>query len=179
MALGILKTTKLDVCLLGILIVSLAYQVRKNQLYKDFQPLWKAWVATHQEFLQLNQEFQKAGIVNPRQVQIDLILQGKNNTAEFGAAKAAVTENFKMTEQTYTKKAPAFQAATNAMVNLLDYNDKLADSARKGAAQDVSQTNFWVFVGMIFGPITALTFGFLLSNTATQILENQVNKSGL
>ena len=30
MALGILKTTKIDVCLLGILIVSLAYQVRKN-----------------------------------------------------------------------------------------------------------------------------------------------------
>ena len=31
MDLGILKTTKIDVCLLGILIVSLAYQVRKNQ----------------------------------------------------------------------------------------------------------------------------------------------------
>ena len=32
MALGILKITKIDVCLLGILIVSLAYQVRKNQI---------------------------------------------------------------------------------------------------------------------------------------------------
>ena len=31
MALGTLKTTKIDVCLLGILIVSLAQQVRKNQ----------------------------------------------------------------------------------------------------------------------------------------------------
>ena len=30
MALEILKITKIDVCLLGILIVSLAYQVRKN-----------------------------------------------------------------------------------------------------------------------------------------------------
>ena len=33
MALGILKTTKIDVCLLGILIVSLAYQVRKNRKF--------------------------------------------------------------------------------------------------------------------------------------------------
>ena len=31
MALEILKITKIDVCLVGILIVSLAYQVRKNQ----------------------------------------------------------------------------------------------------------------------------------------------------
>jgi len=30
MALEILKITKIDVCLVGILIVSLAYQVRKN-----------------------------------------------------------------------------------------------------------------------------------------------------
>ncbi len=32
MALEILKTTKIDVCLLGILIISLAYQVRKNPI---------------------------------------------------------------------------------------------------------------------------------------------------
>jgi hypothetical protein len=38
MALGILKTPKIDVCLLGLLIVSLAYQVRKNQ---NFFNKWK------------------------------------------------------------------------------------------------------------------------------------------
>jgi predicted NACHT family NTPase len=37
MALGILKITKIDVCLLGILTVSLAYQVRKNHLTSPFQ----------------------------------------------------------------------------------------------------------------------------------------------
>ena len=41
MALGILKTTKIDVCLLGILIVSLAYQVRKNQINKAFELYYK------------------------------------------------------------------------------------------------------------------------------------------
>ena len=37
MDLGILKTTKIDVCLLGILIVSLAYQVRKNQIMHELK----------------------------------------------------------------------------------------------------------------------------------------------
>ena len=36
MALGILKITKIDACLLGILIVSLAYQVRKSLKYLIF-----------------------------------------------------------------------------------------------------------------------------------------------
>jgi methyl-accepting chemotaxis protein WspA len=151
----------------------------EEKLYKEFQPLWQAWIATHQEFLKLNQEFQKYELVNPRQVQINLLIQGKNKTPEFANAEAAATASVKMTEQTYTKKAPAFQAATNAMLNLLDYNAKLADFTLKEAAQDVSRTNFWVFAGMIIGPITALTFGFLLSNNAAQILENQVNKSGV
>lgn len=47
MALGILKTTKIDVGLLGILIVSLAYQVRKN-LNRDLNGargiFLRAWV---------------------------------------------------------------------------------------------------------------------------------------
>jgi methyl-accepting chemotaxis protein WspA len=151
----------------------------EEKLYKEFQPLWQAWIETHQEYLKLNQDFQAYGVVNPRQVQVDLLLQGKNNTSEFVTAKAATAAIVKLTEQTYTKKAPAFQAATNAMVNLLDYYAQLAESTKKEAAQEVSQTTFWVFLGMIIGPITALTFGFLLSNTASQILENQVNKSGV
>jgi hypothetical protein len=40
MVLGILKTTKIDVCLLGILIVSLAYQVRKN-LFKSRESYYR------------------------------------------------------------------------------------------------------------------------------------------
>ena len=34
MALEILKITKIDVCLLGTLIVNLAYQVRKSQFFE-------------------------------------------------------------------------------------------------------------------------------------------------
>jgi methyl-accepting chemotaxis protein WspA len=151
----------------------------EDKIYKEFQPLWQTWVETHQEFLQLNQEFQAFRVENPRQVQLDLLSQARTNTAEFANAKAAAAASVKMTEQTYTRKAPAFQAATNAMLNLLNFNASLADSAKKDAIRDVNQTNFWVFIGMIIGPITALAFGFLISNTASQILENQVNQSGV
>jgi transposase len=51
MALEILKITKIDVCLLGTLIVSLAYQVRKNQIVfklqlEEFVKLMR-WLCPH------------------------------------------------------------------------------------------------------------------------------------
>ncbi|MGL5063834.1 MAG: HAMP domain-containing methyl-accepting chemotaxis protein [Microcoleus sp.] len=157
----------------------LARSPEEEKIYKEFQPLWQAWVETHQEFLQLNQEFQAFRLENPRQIQIDLLSQGRSNTSEFATAKAAVAASVKMAEQTYTKKAPAFQAATNAMLNLLNFNASAADSTRKEAAKDVGQTTFWVFAGMAIGPISAIAFGLLLSNTIARVLENQVNQSGV
>ncbi|MBW4635292.1 MAG: methyl-accepting chemotaxis protein [Iphinoe sp. HA4291-MV1] len=142
----------------------------ENKLYKTFLPLWEKWEETKQEFQQLNQEFEKLGILNPWQVQLNLQSQGKANSPEFAAAKAAGEAFNRMNEQTVTKKSPAYKAATNALQALLAYNEKLAARARQSAQADASQSIFWILVGLLIGPLTAVIFGRYFSNTIAKPL---------
>ncbi|MBW4635293.1 MAG: methyl-accepting chemotaxis protein [Iphinoe sp. HA4291-MV1] len=142
----------------------------EDKLYKTFLPLWEKWKEGEQEFQQLNREFERLGILNPWQVQLDLQSQGKANSPEFAAAKAAGEAFNRMNEQTVTKKVLAYKAATNALQALLAYNEKLAAQARQSAQADVSQSTFWILVGLLIGPLTAVIFGRYFSNTIAKPL---------
>jgi methyl-accepting chemotaxis protein WspA len=149
-------------------------KIRRSQeeenLYQQFKPLWQRWVNLHQQFLELNQEYEKIGIFNPRKIQIDLLEKGKTKTSELANAKAAVAVLDRMNEQALNEKVSAFQAATEGMLNLLNYNKKLAEDTVKAAEQDISQTRFWVILGTILGPLTALLFGVYFSNSIAKPL---------
>ncbi|MBP5978015.1 MCP four helix bundle domain-containing protein, partial [Brasilonema sp. CT11] len=141
----------------------------EDKLYQTFLPLWNQWKQDEQEFQQLNQAFERLGILNPRQVQINLLNQGKANSPEFAAAKAAVETLDKMNQQTVANN-PAFQEATNALLALIKYNENLAADARQSAAADVSQSTFWILLGLLIGPVTAVIFGKYFSNTIAKPL---------
>ncbi|MBP5971492.1 methyl-accepting chemotaxis protein [Brasilonema sp. CT11] len=142
----------------------------EDKLYQTFLPLWDKWKQGEQEYQQLNQAFERFNLLNPRQVQIDLLNQGKANAPEFATAKAAVEALTKMNEQTVAKKVPAFKEATNALLALIKYNENLAADARQSAAADVSQSTFWILLGLLIGPVTAVIFGKYFSNTIAKPL---------
>ncbi|NJK66305.1 MAG: methyl-accepting chemotaxis protein [Microcoleus sp. SU_5_3] len=142
----------------------------EEKLYQQFKPIWQRWAALHKQFLELNQEYEKIGIFNPRQMQINLLEKGKAKTSELANAKAAVAVIDRMNEQALNEKVSAFQAATDGMLNLLNYNKKLAEDTVKAAAQDISQTRFWVVLGTVLGPLTALLFGLYFSNSIAKPL---------
>ncbi|MUG91070.1 methyl-accepting chemotaxis protein [Scytonema sp. UIC 10036] len=137
----------------------------QDELYKTFLPLWNKWKEGEQEYQQLNQAFERLGILNPRQVQINLLTKGKANSPEFAAAQAAVEVLDKMNEQTIAKKVPTFKEATDALLALLTYNENLAADARQSAAADVRQSTFWILGGLLVGPVVAVIFGKYFSNT--------------
>ncbi len=138
----------------------------EEKLYRAFLVEWKKWEETHNEFLRLNADFEKYGILNPLKVELDLSgRQGKVNSADITAAKAASDSLDKMNVQALTKKEPAFLAAEDALQAILVLNDNLTADAMKLANQEISQTSFWVFLGMAIGPLTAVIFGFYFSNT--------------
>lgn len=146
----------------------------EDRLYQAFRPIWNKWKAAHEEFQQLNKAFEKYGILNPRQVQIDLLNQGKSNSPEITAVKAAVAALDKMNQQTITDKEPTFKAATDSLLQLLSYNASLAEQARNSAARDVTKTTFWVVVGMAIGPLTAVLFGVYFSNMIAKPLGTKI-----
>ncbi|MCC5602223.1 methyl-accepting chemotaxis protein [Nostoc favosum] len=148
----------------------------QDKLYKTFLPLWNKWKEGEQEYQQLNQAFESLGILNPQQVQINLLTEGKANSPEFAAAKAAIEALDKMNEQTIAKKISTFKEATNALLALITYNENLAADARQSAAADVSQSTFWILGGLLISPVAAVIFGKYFSNTIALPLGAKIAK---
>lgn len=142
----------------------------EQKLYEEFKPLWQRWRDAHKQFQEFNKEYERAGLVNPRQIQIDLLKQGKTKSPELARAASAVQVLNRMNEQAQTEKLIKFQAATQAMIELLNYDRKLAADSAKVAAEDITQTRFWVLVGTLLGPLTAVLFGLYFSNTIAKPL---------
>ncbi len=142
----------------------------EEKLYQEFQPLWQRWDDAHKQFQQLNTEYEKFGIFNPRQTQINLLQNGKNKSPELATAKAAVEVLNRMNEQALNVKVTTFQAATEGMQKLLNYDRQLATDSAKAAAEDITQTRLWVLLGTLIGPLTAVLFGLYFSNTIAKPL---------
>ncbi|MEG3850177.1 methyl-accepting chemotaxis protein [Microcoleus sp. herbarium19] len=142
----------------------------QEQKYQEFKPLWQRWTEAHNQFQELNREYERAGIVNPRQIQINLLKQGKTKSPQLATAASAVEVLNKMNEQALNEKVTAFQAATEGMLELLNYDRQLAAESTKTAAEDIAQTRFWVLLGTLIGPLTAVLLGLYFSNTIAKPL---------
>lgn len=82
------------------------------------------------------------------------------------------TERKNASRKRFTSNQITIKKATNLILQDSDVNKNTAYKSKSQAKNDVTQTTFWVVLGMMIGPITALLLGFFLSNTASQILEN-------
>lgn len=87
----------------------------EDKLYQEFKPLWQRWTEAHKQFQELNTEYEKLGSVNPRQVQINLLKQGKIKSPELATAASAVQVLNRMNEQALNVKVTTFQAATEGI----------------------------------------------------------------
>jgi methyl-accepting chemotaxis protein WspA len=143
---------------------------KEDQIYTKVKTEWEKWKSAHEEFIRLHDQFLKADLGRSRQVQFDLLRQGKTNTPEFAAATAAVDLLNKMNDYTFTTLDPAFETSTNALLELLSYNVQLGENAKKSADADVSRSTFWILVGLLIGPTTAILFGIYFSNTIAKPL---------
>jgi methyl-accepting chemotaxis protein WspA len=149
---------------------------KEEEMYNAFLPLWKTWEATHKEFLDLNAKYQTFELTNPRQLQIRLLEQGKNNTPEMVQAKAAVEALTAMNEQTFTRKAPAFQKATDALIVLLAETERVAKIADTAAHNDVDRVKFGSIASLLIGPPLALIFGFYFSFSIAKPLGAKIGR---
>ncbi|MBW4545576.1 MAG: methyl-accepting chemotaxis protein [Symplocastrum torsivum CPER-KK1] len=146
----------------------------EDRLYKSFLRNWERWQQTSEEFRQLNTEFERSRTVNPFKTQIDLLTQEQENSPEFAAAAAASQLAERMVDQTIIQKEPAYNAVKASLDELINLNQNLGIRARKLAFQDVSQITFWVILGILIGPLTAILFGIYFSNTIARPLGKKI-----
>jgi len=148
---------------------------KEEPLYQKFIQDWESWKQSHEEFVRMYKEFQKLGIPRPITRQAELLQSGLVNSPQMAAAKAASALLDKINFQNYSQKEPAFIAANTSLQELLVVKGQMAAVAKQATDRDVVNTGFWVFLGVIIGPLTALIFGILLTDALIQPLKVVVN----
>jgi len=154
----------------------LAREPEEEKIYQTLIPMLQEWENTIKELLRLDEEFKKFNFNDPQQVQIDLLKQNKTSSPEFTEAKAASDARKKISDYLLTTGSPAYQKSSEVLVKLLMYNENVENKAKTRASQDISQTNFWVLLGMIIGPVTAIIFGIYFSNTIAKPMGAKINR---
>ncbi|WP_254566232.1 methyl-accepting chemotaxis protein [Oscillatoria sp. HE19RPO] len=142
----------------------------ENRLYNQFIEAWNQWRQVHENFLQINQEFEAYEILQPWETQIELWEAGQSNSPQMATARAAGEFLERMNTQRPRINIPAYRAAEDSLQEVVEYNQNMAAQVVRDAQQDVAESSFWVFLGMLLGPLTAIVFGFYFSTTIAKPL---------
>ncbi len=136
----------------------------EEKQYQKFKEAWEAWKQAHQNFLEIEEEYNQLGIRNLWERRAQLLSEGKKeNSPEMAEIKAA-RELYKRLDTAASKKEePLFKRTEDEIAALLKLNDELAAATQTRVEQDVTQTTFWVILGLAIGPLTAVLFGFYFS----------------
>lgn len=147
---------------------SILHSPEEDKIYQDFLSMWETWKTAHEDFLKLNQVYESYRIINPRQVQLDLLEQGKNRSPLMSKAKEAVKALDKMNAQTVETRSPAARAVSERLRNIIDYTETQKNKLEKEIQSDIRESKFWVVISLLLGPSTAITFAIFFSKTLIQ-----------
>jgi methyl-accepting chemotaxis protein len=144
-----------------------AYEATKRTseeeaLYQQMLKDWEDWKQADQEFLRINQEFEKQGILNPLGLQIELRNQGESNSPEMERAKIASNFLNNLSQQAKVIRVK-FIKSEKATLAVAANNRKQADKAYQTAQNDINKSQVSVLLGMTVGPLTAIFLGIALS----------------
>ena len=150
----------------------------EDKVYKELLAKWDIWKKNHETFLDFNKKFESLGILNPFKRQIELINQGNTKSPDIEAARRAGAFYNQLSDRAKVNRA-SFQVATSLILEDIKINAARGELAKQQSKNDITQTTFWVILGMILGPLTAGLFGLFLTSAVSQTLENQIDMSGI
>lgn len=146
----------------------------EEELYQDFQEKWAAWEQQHQTFLRINQEFEALGVSLPF-TQGTGLTQPDSTSPDLSTTRIQEAQAALLRLENQAKEGQdEFQAATDALLELIGLNQRAAIRATDNARKDVAQSRFWGLVGIFLGPLTAVIFGVFFSNTIAKPLGNRI-----
>lgn len=144
----------------------------EKKLYAQFEKNWNEWKTAHQQYLELNKQFETVGILNPYR-QLSELSQGKGNPNDLERIKQAIALYNQLAEKLQDDRQP-FEEATNDILALINLNDRVAKESQIESTKDVDRTGFWALVAVILGPSIGIGFGFFFSNTIAKPLGSRI-----
>lgn len=145
------------------------------EIYQKLQESWNEWESNHKDFLRLHEQFQNTGIVNPFEDQLSMLENGQDNSAQMERARRASDLLLKLRERSKLNRA-AFERTNQLLLEIIKINETVAQEGEKDAKTDVDRSRFLVFMGMLFGPLTAVMFGNYFSRTIAKPLGTRIDR---
>ncbi|MBD2694822.1 HAMP domain-containing methyl-accepting chemotaxis protein [Anabaena catenula] len=148
----------------------------KKKLYEQLLSKWNEWKENHEKLLQINQQFEILGIVNPLDKELELIKQNKANSPEMELVNKAKVVYEQLRQQAKDNR-PSFEAATKLLLEDIKLNESLGIATYKVGQQDAATGSFLMIIAVIIGPLTAIILGVVLSKPIVNQVEELVKIS--
>jgi methyl-accepting chemotaxis protein WspA len=148
----------------------------ENRLYTQFENAWNEWKNNHEEFMQMNQQFESVGILNPLTRELELIKLNQANSPEIALARRA---NILLSQlrQKAQENRPSFETATKLLLEDIKLNEELGKATYKQAQKDAASGSFLLLTATFVFPIIAVVFGFFFSKPIVSKIEELVKIS--
>ncbi|MBK1988791.1 methyl-accepting chemotaxis protein [Sphaerospermopsis aphanizomenoides BCCUSP55] len=144
--------------------------------YAQFQNVWNEWKQNHERFMQMNQQFESLGILNPLNRELELIKLNQANSPEIELARQANSLLAQLRQQSIDNH-PSLNAATKLLIEDIQLSEKNGHENYKQAQRDAATGSFLLLLALIFGPVTAIGFGFYFSKPIVSKIEELVKVS--
>ena len=141
-----------------------------DKLYNQFIRDWNTWKKHHEEIMRTYREYEKLGMMNPTQIEADLLRQGKSDSPEMATVRTASA----FLDQLDTLETIQHELGETAEKSLLELYENIS-SATKEVTSKTSQTIYWMVIGMIIGPIVAMALGIILSLSISRPINRVAN----
>lgn len=148
----------------------------EKKIYKKFLQDWDRWKRDHEQFMQIYQQFARLNVLDPAARLSEIVNQKPQNLTQLAIIKQADALLDKLSDLAANEERASFTAATESIVTVAKYNEIFGAAANNAAEKDVTQTSFWVVVGMIIGPLTAIIFGIFFSITIAKPLGAKIGR---
>lgn len=133
----------------------------EQKLYEGFIQDWDSWVATHQDFMKLANEYESVRVDLSKKTLLELANetgQTRNARTVQASTRAAYDKLNEMAVQTATQKAPAFQKATNSLLAVLEANED-------HAGRLVAWSRLLLLAVMLISPVVAIALAVYFVQT--------------
>lgn len=135
----------------------------EDKLWKQFKLRWNQWEKQQKTYMSLYQEFQDIKVLSPYRTQLFLWKTGQQNSSEMRTARQAALLLTKLNIQALSVNQPTFYATAKSLEKVITENQIIAELAKSNADKMIENSKTWSFWGMVFGPITAIILGIILS----------------
>ena len=148
----------------------------EKKLYTQLQSAWSEWKKNHETFMQMNEQFESLGILDPVNKELELMKSNPVNTSELALVRRADSALSKLKQKGLDNRS-SFDMATKLLLEDINLNEKFGAETDKQAQQDSKTGTFWLLLVLVIGPVTAIICGVTLSQPISSSVNELVKVS--